>query len=148
MRSGVKQLQELALAVALCEAEIGFAEQQQRSAMKLVDNLQREKEILEERQVALTEELESTRQELNERDERITQLSNDLESSKTRALQDQRALKARFRRQIGESLAGLVKDAWEAMDSDPPHLNVTRERLEIAQDTIRRELEWLDKSSD
>lgn len=148
VRSGVKQLQELAQAVALCEAEIRFAEEQQRSAMRLVDNLRREREFLEERQSILNRELGDIRGELRERDERITKLSNDLEGCETRAQQDQRALKARFRRQIGESLAGLVNDAWDSMDADPPHLNVTRERLEIARETIRRELEWLDKSSD
>ncbi|MGJ5065242.1 hypothetical protein [Bradyrhizobium oligotrophicum] len=147
-RSGVKQLQELAQAVSLSEAEIAFAQEQQRSAMMLVDNLRREKEALEERQRILDGELENMRTELRKRDEQITKLFNSLEGSETRALQDQRALKARFRRQIGESLGGLVNDAWDSMDADPPHLNVTRERLEIARETIRKELEWLDKSSD
>lgn len=116
--------------------------------MMLVDNLRREKEALEERQRILDGELENMRTELRKRDEQITKLFNSLEGSETRALQDQRALKARFRRQIGESLGGLVNDAWDSMDADPPHLNVTRERLEIARETIRKELEWLDKSSD
>jgi hypothetical protein len=40
-----------------------------------------------------------------------------------------------------------LADAWDAIDTDPPHPTVARERLEIAREAIRREIEWLNKSS-
>jgi hypothetical protein len=71
----------------------------------------------------------------------------DLEGARVRALQDLDKLKARFRREIGDRLSGLLADAWDAIDTDPPHPMVARERLEIAREAIRREIEWLNKSS-
>ena len=53
---------------------------------------------------------------------------------------------ARFRREMGERLAGLLDDAWDALDTDPPHPRVARERLETAREAIRGEIEWLNKS--
>jgi hypothetical protein len=114
----------------------------------LVDVLRREKGALAAERDTLSSELQALERELAARDVRIKELSADVEGARTRALQDLGSLKARFRRQIGQRLAGLLADAWDAIDTSPPHPLVARERLEIAREVIRGELEWLSKSSD
>jgi septal ring factor EnvC (AmiA/AmiB activator) len=146
--ASVKQLFELARIVNLSETEIGSAENARRNAVSLADELRQQKEAIEEERDRLNAKIRDLDRDIIERDSRIADLAADLQGSKIRALQDLSNLKARFRRQIGEGLAGLLADAWDAIDTDPPHPDVARERLEIAREAIRRELEWLDKSSD
>jgi hypothetical protein len=148
VRAGVKQLLDFGRIVALSEAEIASAEEARRSAAGMVENLRREMEAVEAARDALNVKVEELGRELAKRGARISELLADLEGARTRSLQDVSTLKARFRRQIGEGLAGLLADAWDAIDTDPPHPDVARERLEIAREAIRREMEWLDKSSD
>jgi hypothetical protein len=148
VRAGVKHLLDLAQIAGLAEAEIAGAEDARRQALSLVNDLRRDKEALEASQSALNAERQDIERELGERNHQIAQLAADLEGVRARALQDLSGLKARFRRQIGEGLEGLLADAWNAIDTDPPHPDVARERLEIARKSIREELEWLNKSSD
>jgi hypothetical protein len=148
VRASAKQLLELSNTVALCDGEIISAKDGRRAALALIENLQGEKSELENNQQTLNTKIDSLTLELAERENRIAGLTADVESTGTRALQDLRILKARFRRRIGEGLAGLIADAWDSIDTDPPHLNVARERLEIAREAIRKEMEWLDQSSD
>jgi hypothetical protein len=148
VRASVKQLLDLAQIAGLAEAEIAAAEDARRQALSLVNDLRRDKEELEATQNVLNAERQDIERELAERNRTIAQLAVDLEGVRARALQDLSNLKARFRRLFGEGLEGLLADAWDAIDTDPPHPDVARERLEIARKSIRRELEWLDKSSD
>lgn len=147
-RAGVKQLVELAQIAVLSEKEIISAEEARRAAVTLGSDLRREKEALTGERDTLRAEVLDLVQQVQQRDARIRELSSDLEGARVRALQDLDQLKARFRREIGEGLAGLLADAWDAIDTDPPHPAVARERLEIAREAIRREMEWLGKSSD
>jgi hypothetical protein len=147
MRAGAKQLFELARVAALCDKEISAAEEARSAAIGLAGDLRRDKESLENERDALTAKLQGLYRDLDQRDSRITELVADLEGAKVRALQDLDKLKARFRREIGDRLGGLLADAWDAIDTDPPHPMVARERLEIAREAIRREIEWLNKSS-
>lgn len=148
VRAGVKQLLDLAQIAGLAEAEIASAEYARRQALSLVNDLRRDKEALEATQNILNAERQDIERELGERNRTFAQLAADLEGVRARALQDLSDLKARFRRQIGEGLEGLLADAWDAIDTDPSHPDVARERLEIARKSIWRKLEWLDKSSD
>jgi hypothetical protein len=148
MRVGVKQLFELGRVAALFEREFASAEDARHAAIGLADGLRREKDALEQSRDSLTLQLESLDQKLAERDLRIGELTAEVEGTRTHAGQDLRLLKARFRRQIGERLHGLATDAWDALDTDPPHPNVALERLEMARELIRKELEWLDQSLD
>jgi hypothetical protein len=148
MRVGVKQLFDLARVAALCDKEMTAVEDAHRAAVGLAGNLRRDKETLENERDALTAKVQGLSRDLDQKDSRIVELTADLEGARVRALQDIDKLKARFRREIGERLGGLLADAWDAIDTDPPHPTVARERLEIARDAIRREIEWLNKSSD
>lgn len=148
MRVGVRQLFELARVAALSEKEITAAEGARRTAIGLADDLRREKEALQEARDTMAAQLKVLDQELADRDRRIGELTTAIEGTRTHAGQDLRLLKARIRRQIGERLEGLLSDAWDALDTDPPHPDVTLERLEMAREVIRKELEWLDQSSD
>lgn len=147
-RASYKQLFDFAQVVGLSEAEMSSTEEALRRAEAKANNLRHEKETVEAEADALRNKLEDVNQSLAERDKQIADLVADLNDARTRALQDLGALKARFRRQIGDHLAGLLGDAWDAIDTNPPHPEVTRERLEIARTTIQKELEWLDRSSD
>jgi hypothetical protein len=147
-RANVKQLSDFAHIITLAEGEIRSAEDARQSATTLLDVLRREKGALAAERDALDAEVQALERELAARDVRIEELAADVEGARTRALQDVGSLKARFRRQIGERLAGLLADAWDAIDTSPPHPQVARERLEIAREVIRGELEWLSKSSD
>jgi len=146
-RAGFKQLLDLAHVAALSEKEVTSAEEARRTAVILASDLRREKEALEGERGRLQTEIEDLTRELNQRNTQIRELLADLEGVKVRALHDLHELKAQFRRKI-EGLSGLLTDAWDAIDTDPPHPTVVRERLETAQEAIRRELEWLSKSSD
>ncbi len=148
MRVGVKQLVDLARVAALCDKEMTAVEDAHRAAVGLAGNLRRDKETLENERDALTAKVQGLSRDLDQKESRIVELTADLEGARVRALQDIDKLKARFRREIGERLGGLLADAWDAIDTDPPHPTVARERLEIARDAIRREIEWLNKSSD
>jgi len=146
-RAGMKQLFDLARIVALCETEIVAAEDARGAAVGLVGDLRRENQALEEARDVLSAKVRDIGQELDRRDREIAEIAAELEGARTRATQDQSTLKARFRREIGDGLAGLLADAWDAIDTDPPHPDVAKERLEIAREAIRREMEWLNKSS-
>lgn len=147
-RAGVRQLLDLALVAALSEKELTSAEESRRAAVALASDLRCEKEALEGERDSLRIEVQALIRELDQKDKQIKELLADLEGAKVRALHDLGELKARFRREIGDDLAGLLSDAWDAIDTDPPHPTVVRERLETAREAIRRELEWLSKSSD
>jgi hypothetical protein len=146
-QANAKQLFELARVVELAETEIALAEEARRSAISLVDRLRLEIETAERARDSLSAEVQDLNRELSLLNSRIAELEADLEGARTRAIQDTSNLKARFRRQ-GERLARLLADAWDSIDADPPHPAVARERLEIAQEAIREESEWLDRSSD
>jgi hypothetical protein len=147
-RASTKQLTDLARIAALFDTEIATANGAMRDAIMLADRLRVEKNQLEKAVGEHSDKIEHLEDELAERDLRNKELTADIETLKARALDDVGKLKARFRRQIGETLAGLLTDAWDAIDTDPPHPKVARERIEIARETILWELEWLDKSSD
>jgi len=147
MRAGVKQLFELARIAALCDKEITAIEEARSVAIGSAGDLRREKEALENERDALTAKVLGLSRDLDQRDNKITELAADLEGARVRTLQDIDKLKARFRREIGDRLGRLLADAWDAIDTDPPHPIVARERLEIAREAIRREIEWLNKSS-
>jgi hypothetical protein len=147
MGAGFKQLFDLARIVRLTEVEIASAEDARRLALARADDLLREKAELQETRDLLSGKLQDLSRELRVQESRVTELAADLEGARSRALQDLNALKARFRRQIGEGLGGLLADAWDAIDTDPPHPGVARERLETAREAIRKEMEWLAKSS-
>ncbi len=147
-RASYKQLLDFALIAGLSDEEILSVKDELRRANNLVEGLRREKEALEADVETLRKEIDGLNQSLSKRDSKIVELEADIKNVKTRALQDLATLKARFRRQIGEHLAGLLADAWDAIDTNPPHPDVTRERLEIARETIQKELEWLDKYLD
>jgi hypothetical protein len=146
-RAGAKQLFELAGVAALFEMEIIESESARYAAVASYGVLRREKETLEGELGALLGKLERASEELDRRDAKIAELVAELASVRIRALDDLGNLKARFRREIGDRIAGLLADAWDAIDTDPPHPTVVRERLEVARDAIRREMEWLNKSS-
>ena len=44
----------------------------------------------------------------------------------------------RLRRQA-EYLESLLQDAWDALDTSPKHLDVAKERIEMALATLRRD---------
>ncbi len=142
-----KQLFELARVAELAGTEIALAEEARRSASSLVEKLRFEIETAEGARDTLSAEVQDLNRELSIRKSRIAALEADLEGARTRAIQDTSKLKARFRRQ-GERLAGLLADAWDSIDADPPHPAVARERIEIAREAIQEESEWLDRSSD
>jgi hypothetical protein len=146
-QAGAKQLVELARVVALAEREVTLADEARRSAINLVERLQIEITAAEQAREILSSEAQDLKRELSLRNLRIEELQADLEGAKTRAFQDASKLKARFRRKT-ERLAGLLADAWDAIDADPPHPAVARERIEIAREAIQEEAECLDKSSD
>ena len=148
MRAGAKLLFELARVAALSEREITAAEDARRTAISFADELRRKNEALEEVSDSLAAHVKMIDQALADRDRRIGELTAELDGTRTHANQDLRLLKARFRRQIGERLEGLLSDAWDALDTNPPHPDVTLERLEMAREVIRKELEWLAQSSD
>ena len=148
VRAGTKQLFDFAQVITLAEGQIASAQDAQRNAESLVDEVQREKGALEASQDLLRAKAEELDRELVQKNTRIEELAADLEGAKARGRQDLSSLKARFRRQIGERLAGLLADAWDAIDTKPPHPDVAKERLEVAREEIRRELEWLGRSSD
>jgi hypothetical protein len=147
-RASTKQLFDFAQLITLAEAEIASAQDAQRRVQSLVDEARREQEALEAARDVLRAKTEELDRELAQRNSQIEELSVDLEGTKTRAMRDLSSLKARFRRQIGERLAGLLADAWDALDTEPPHPDVAKERLEVAREGIRTELEWLGRSSD
>jgi hypothetical protein len=147
-RASIKQLTDLSRIAALFDAEIATANGAMRDAIMLADRLRVEKEQLEKTVAEYSDKLEQLEGDLAQRDLRNKELSADIETLNARALDNIGKLKARFRRQIGETLMGLVTDAWDALDTDPPHPKVARERIEVARETIQGELEWLDKSSD
>jgi hypothetical protein len=146
-RSNAKQLIDLARIIELCEAEISVATGAQLAALRAAADLQRDKEELEKLCNVQQERLAELNLAIADRDKRTEELATDLETVQARGIQDASKLKARFRRRIGEELGNLLTDAWDAIDTNPPHPNVTRERIEMARDAIQRELEWLDKSS-
>ena len=148
VRAGIKQLLDLARIAALYDAKVTCIEEAQHRAILQVGRLSREKEVLEASHQVQQAKIEDLEHQLAERDEQLSELAADIEAARTRGLQDASRLKSRFRRQIGEGLSGLLADAWDALDTDPPHPNVARERLEHAREALRRELEWLNKSSD
>ncbi len=148
VRAGTKQLFDFAQVINLAEGQIAPAQDAQRNAESLVDEVRREKGALETAQDLLRAKAEGLDRELAQKNTRIEELAADLEGAKARGMQDLSSLKARFRRQIGERLAGLLADAWDAIDTKPPHPDVAKERLEVAREEIRRELEWLGRSSD
>jgi hypothetical protein len=147
-RASYKQLVDFAQVVRLSKAQIASTEEALRHAEVKADNLRREKETADAEVEALNRKVEDLNECLTEKVRQISNLEADISAAKTRALQDLGAVKARFRRQIGDHLAGLLSDAWDAIDTNPPHPEVTRERLEIVRKAIQKELEWLDKSSD
>jgi chromosome segregation ATPase len=147
-RASTKQLFDLAQVFALAEAQIASAQEAQRRAVNLVEEVRREQDTLKTSRDVLFAKTEELGREVSQRSAQIRELSADLEAARIRAMQDLSSIKARFRRQIGERLAGLLADAWNALDTKPAHPDVARERLDIAQEEIRRELEWLGKSSD
>jgi hypothetical protein len=142
-RAAAKQLFDFARIVSLCNDEITAIEDACRRANGTADELRQQREALENERTILKAELQSLSSDIHRRNSRITELTADLEGAKVRAHQELDKLKARFRREIGERLGGLLGDAWDAIDTDPPHPTVARERLEVARELIQKEIEWL-----
>lgn len=147
-RASFKQLVDLAQIVGLCEADISAADEARIAALRSAADLRRDKEELENIRNAQEARLAELESAAAGREKRIKELDADLVTVQARGNQDASALKARFRRRIGEELENLLSDAWDAINTNPPHPNVTRERIEMAREAIQKELKWLDKSSD
>lgn len=143
-----KQLFEYSLIADLLENNIRVAAEAKNSALVQSDGLRRQNLVLEKKIESLTGELASLKEELNSRNRHNENLAATLEGTQTHAIQDLRRLRARFLRLIGERLSGLLNDAWDALDTTPPHPDVALERIVSARDLIQKEIEWLRQSSD
>ena len=108
LRASTKQLFDLAQLIALAEGQIASAQDEQRRAESVVEEMRREQTSLEAAKDLLRIKAEELNQELAQRNAQIEALSSDLEGTKVRAVQDLSSLRARFRRQLGESLTGLL----------------------------------------
>jgi len=54
----------------------------------------------------------------------------------------------RFRSVLAGRIEPLLSDGADALDIDPPIVGVAKDRIESARAVMRREIAWLDGSSD
>ncbi len=145
-QAGIKQLSELARIAELSDSQIAMAEDGQRKANERAEALRSEVSKLDDDCNTLRANAEGLQQALASKNAQIADLEAELAGAKTRAIHDCTKLKAQFRRQE-EQLTGLLNDAWDALDADPPHPAVALERIEVARATITRGGEWQEKFS-
>jgi hypothetical protein len=145
-RAQPKGLRDMVSFVGLVDEEVSRAETARSEAVLSGQQIARERDKIKE-----SLELQSRRiaelEELREVDRlRIAELEALLKDEKQRGAHRENTLKARSRRVIGERIGDLLSDAWEAIQIDPPEVEVTRERIDMVRNEIRKEMEWLSTS--
>lgn len=147
-RSSYRQLLELARITTLSKQEIAVATNARNAAVLQSEELRLQNVASEKKIEEMRGEVASLKEQLNSRDRQNETLSATLEGTQTHAIQDLRRLRARFLRLVEDRLSGLLNDAWDALDTHPPHPDVALERIVSARDIIQKEIEWLGQSSD
>lgn len=140
-RAKLNQLLNLSLIAALFESSIAQAAKERHEAFATQSGLR-------DRIDALETELQTANEELEKAAEDRARLSNELAVLK-KELRDEKELRAlerakqagRFRNFLAERLSPPLCDARDALDVDPLHVDVARQRIEMAITAIGGELE-------
>ena len=139
-RAPASQLMNLSLVSAFFETALAEEVRSRQSA-------NRELSRSRDREAAQRAELDESRVEVqritDERDQlasRLSEIEARLRDQKELRAIDRTQITARFRGFLKDRLYPLIKDARGALDFEPPHLDGTRQRLEMTAEAIKREL--------
>ena len=135
------QLLDLSLIAALFESVVAQEVRERQEALSNLDKWR-------DRAASLETELQTTNEKLQETIEELTCRSNEL-SSTQRKLWEEKELRAldatqqngRWGAFLSERLRLLLSDAHDALDFDPPHIDATRQRIEMAMTAIDNKME-------
>ena len=136
-------------------AKNGLIKAQLAREAEIRERQQREKES--RRAQDYLDQLKAAREELGRKEEEIAELKSKLRMSEDekvsleQTIEHQQAinahgegeLKGRSRVFLEKKLSPLLETAHEFAELDPPRKNIIVERLEMAKEEIRREIEWL-----
>lgn len=145
-QAGAKSIRDLSLVAGLLEDRVERAETAATQAVRESQELSRERDELRAELARVRSESAKLRAQLEEGARREADLAVRLTEAETRVAHTSNTLKARTRRVLGERIGGLLSDADEAMAIEPPEVEVTRERIDMARAEIKKELEWLTTS--
>jgi septal ring factor EnvC (AmiA/AmiB activator) len=140
-------------------AEYGLIKAQNAREAELWERQQRDKEL--RRAQDYLDQLRKSSAELERKEEAIAGLTANLKASADerasleKKIEHQQAisahgegeLKGRCRVFLEKKLSPLLQTAQEFAELDTPRMNVIIERLEMAREEIRREIEWLRSSA-
>lgn len=139
-RTPFTQLMNLSLVGAWFEKALA---EEKRARLNAFRELSRH----QEEEAARTAELDEVRarlQGMTEERDRLAESLRDTEAQlngqkELRAI-DRKQIVGRSRRFLEDRLSRLVSDARDALDCDPPYLDIVRQRLESTSEAIEREL--------
>ncbi len=136
-------------------AENGVAKAKLARQSEIRERQQREKEYgraqdLQEKLNRAIEELHAKEREIGElktslahSEDEKTSLEQKIEHAQAVSTHGKEELRGRSRVFLEKKLTPLLKTAQEFAELDPPRKNIIVERLEMAMEEIRREIEWL-----
>jgi hypothetical protein len=130
-------------------------------AARLEDSSQQLSQSVAQNQL-LRDQVRSLQDKVSSQQERIAQLEVDFsavsaELSKAHghiagvkggAAHEMIEMKARSRQFLARSVKPALRDADEALDIDPPFVDVARERIKAVSSDVEKELAWLNQSSE
>jgi hypothetical protein len=142
-QASTKTLRDLTIFAGLVEEHVARAETASLRATRELHEVLRERDALHGAVSELKGEVSRLQAELEDATRRESELTARLKDAETCTAHTANTFKARTRRVLGERIGGLLSDADEALAIQPPEVEVTRERIEMARAEIRKELEWL-----
>jgi hypothetical protein len=146
-RAGVGQLRDLSLVQAaaidrLDSAERAKVEAQERASARAAALATERARVSE-----LTERLAAAEARAGNLDAEVARLTQAIADNRQIGAHETAELLARSRATLAGRLDLLLADAADALEIDPPVLEVARDRIEAGRGVIRGEIKWLDDSS-
>jgi hypothetical protein len=147
LTAGLNPLSDLSLAYSVAVDRIAAAHAERRNAHDRAERL--EAELLRVRREidGLNAGLAEAKQAASEADAENVRLRQSMHDQRQVGAHGKAAIIARFRSLLAARIDPLLSDSADALEIDPPIVEVAKDRIESARAITKGEIEWLDGSS-
>lgn len=146
--AGIAQLRDLSLVQAAAVDRIAGAERARSDAQDRGNILSDALAVERERVRELREKLAAAEAQAEALKADVARLEQAVTDNRQIGAHGTAELLARMRTLLAGRIDPLLADAADALEIEPPILEVVRDRIESGRSTIKGELRWLDESSD
>lgn len=145
--AGVAQLRDLSLVQAAALDRIHGAERARNEAQAWARDLELALAVERDRARELREKLAAAEARAEDLQAEVMRLNQAIADQRQLGAHGTAALLARVRALLAGRIEPLLADAADALEIEPPELEVARDRIESGRGVIRGEIRWLDESS-